>query len=224
MMRLKIGKKITIYFFILIILGTFNNQKLLGINQFEIKDVIMESPDNSNFLDIPDKISKLQKSSIFFISKNNLKKIIEENHLVENYFIFKNYPSTIKIKIFKTKFLSRLNINGEFFLVGTNGKLSRDSDNTIDLPFIFGNPSIKQILDLNNSIKNSRFDFYEFSNLFYFKSGRWDLETKDGVIIRLPAKNFSKKLEEIFDIVENKNFTNKRIIDARVPDQIIFYD
>lgn len=41
-MRLKIGKKITIYFFILIILGTFNNQKLLGINQFEIKDVIME--------------------------------------------------------------------------------------------------------------------------------------------------------------------------------------
>lgn len=79
-------------------------------------------------------------------------------------------------------------------------------------------------MDLNNSIKNSRFDLYEFSNLFYFKSGRWDLETKDGVIIRLPAKNFSKKLEEIFDIVENENFTNKRIIDARVPDQIIFYD
>ena len=224
MMRLKIGKKITIYFFILIILGTFNNQKLLGINQFEIKDVIMESPDNSNFLDIPDKISKLQKSSIFLISKNNLKKIIEENHLVENYFIFKNYPSTIKIKIFKTKFLSRLNINGEFFLVGTNGKLSRDSDNSIDLPFIFGNPSIKQILDLNNSIKNSRFDLYEFSNLFYFKSGRWDLETKDGVIIKLPNENLLKKLEEIFDIISNINFTNKKIIDARVNNQIIFYD
>ena len=167
-MRLKIGKKITIYFFILIILGTFNNQKLLELKQFEIKDVIMDTPDNSNFLDILDKISKLQKSSIFLINKNNLKKIIEENHLVENYFIFKNYPSTIKIKIFKTKFLSRLNINGEIFLVGSNGKLSRDTDNSIDLPFIFGNPSIKQILDFNNSIKNSRFNLYEFSNLFYF--------------------------------------------------------
>jgi len=223
-MRLKIGKKITIYFFILIILGTFNNQKLLELNQFEIKDVIMDTPDNSNFLDILDKISKLQKSSIFLINKNNLKKIIEENHLVENYFIFKNYPSTIKIKIFKTKFLSRLNINGEIFLLGSNGKLSRDTDNSIDLPFIFGNPSIKQILDFNNSIKNSRFNLYEFSNLFYFKSGRWDLETKDGVIIRLPVKNFSKKLEEIFDIVSKENFTNKRIIDARVSDQIILYD
>jgi len=223
-MRLKIGKKITIYFFILIILGTFNNQKLLELKQFEIKDVIMDTPDNSNFLDILDKISKLQKSSIFLINKNNLKKIIEENHLVENYFIFKNYPSTIKIKIFKTKFLSRLNINGEIFLVGSNGKLSRDTDNSIDLPFIFGNPSIKQILDFNNSIKNSRFNLYEFSNLFYFKSGRWDLETKDGVIIRLPVKNFSKKLEEIFDIVSKENFTNKRIIDARVSDQIILYD
>ena len=223
-MRLKIGKKITIYFFILIILGTFNNQKLLELKQFEIKDVIMDTPDNSNFLDILDKISKLQKSSIFLINKNNLKKIIEENHLVENYFIFKNYPSTIKIKIFKTKFLSRLNINGEIFLVGSNGKLSRDTDNSIDLPFIFGNPSIKQILDFNNSIKNSRFNLYEFSNLFYFKSGRWDLETKDGVIIRLPVKNFSKKLEEIFDIIAKESFTNKRIIDARVPDQIILYD
>jgi len=65
---------------------------------------------------------------------------------------------------------------------------------------------------------------YEFSNLFYFKSGRWDLETKDGVIIRLPVKNFSKKLEEIFDIIAKESFTNKRIIDARVPDQIILYD
>jgi len=223
-MRQKIGKKVLIYSFILVLFGTFNNQKLSGLNYFELKDIIIESSENSIFSDILDKTSDLKKSNIFLISKDNIKEIIENNSLVENYFVIKNYPSTIKIKIIKTKFLSRLNIDGKIFLVGTNGKLTKDFIHNNDLPFIFGNPTINQILDFNNTIKNSKFNFYEFSNLFYYKSGRWDLETKDGVIIKLPNENLLKKLEEIFDIISNINFTNKKIIDARVNNQIIFYD
>ena len=224
-MRQKIGKKVLFYAFILVFFGTFNNQKLPGLSLLDIKDIIIESSDNSNFSDILDKISDQKKSNIFLISKDNIKKKIEANSLVENYFVIKNYPSTLKIKIIKTKFLSRLNIEGKIFLVGTNGKLTEDLFNKTELPFIFGNPSINYILDFNNKIINSKFDINEFTNLFYHKSGRWDLETKDGVIIKLSnEKNLSKQLEEIFVIMSNKNFVNKKIIDARVNNQIIFYD
>ena len=224
-MRQKIGKKVLFYAFILVFFGTFNNQKLPGLSLLDVKDIIIESSDNSNFSDILDKISDQKKSNIFLISKDNIKKKIEANSLVENYFVIKNYPSTLKIKIIKTKFLSRLNIEGKIFLVGTNGKLTEDLFNKTELPFIFGNPSINHILDFNNKIINSKFDINEFTNLFYYKSGRWDLETKDGVIIKLSnEKNLSKQLEEIFVIMSNKNFVNKKIIDARVNNQIIFYD
>ena len=116
-MRQKIGKKVLIYSFILVLFGTFNNQKLSGLNYFELKDIIIESSENSIFSDILDKTSDLKKSNIFLISKENIKEIIENNSLVENYSVIKNYPSTIKIKIIKTKFLSRLNIDGKIFLV-----------------------------------------------------------------------------------------------------------
>ena len=223
-MRQKIGKKVLFYAFILVFFGTFNNQKLPGLSLLDVKDIIIESSDNSNFSDILDKISD-QKKSNNLISKDNIKKKIEAKSLVKNYFVIKNYPSTLKIKIIKTKFLSRLNIEGKIFLVGTNGKLTEDLFNKTELPFIFGNPSINYILDFNNKIINSKFDINEFTNLFYYKSGRWDLETKDGVIIKLSnEKNLSKQLEEIFVIMSNKNFVNKKIIDARVNNQIIFYD
>ena len=51
-MRQKIGKKVLIYSFILVLFGTFNNQKLSGLNYFELKDIIIESSENSFFSDI----------------------------------------------------------------------------------------------------------------------------------------------------------------------------
>lgn len=220
----KLGKKILIYSFVLIIFGTFNNQKFSGQNFFEIKNFVIETTENTNFLEIPDKLFSLKKLNIFLINKKKIREIIEANSLVESYFIKKKYPSEIKIKIIQTKFVSKVKINKKNFLVGTNGKLIEDLNNINDLPFIFGKPSIKQILDLNNIIQNSKFNYYEFSNLFYYKSGRWDLESRDGFIIKLPAENLSQKLEEIYDIVSNKNFAYKKIIDARVTNQIILYD
>ena len=42
------------------------------------------------------------------------------------------------------------------------------------------------------------FDFDEVKNLYFFKSGRWDIETKNGLLIKLPKKELKKSLE-IFD-------------------------
>lgn len=224
MMQQQIGKKIFIYLFLFFFLGTFNNQKLLDLNQFAIKNITIESSDNTNFDELSDKILNQQKLNIFFINLNNIKNIIENNNLVEKYYVIKNYPFSLKIKIIKTKFFSRLNIDGKIFNIGTNGKLTEGSSDGNNLPFIFGNPSIGRVIEFYTIINNSKFNFSDFKNLFYYKSGRWDIETIEGVIIKLPNNELEKKLQEIYDIISNKNFTNQKIIDARIINQLILHD
>ena len=223
-MHQQIGKKIFIYLFILLFLGTFNNQKLLGLNQFALKNIIIETSDNTNFVEVSDEILNQKKLNIFFINLNNIKNIIEKNNLVEKYYVIKNYPSTLKIKIVKTKFFSRLSIDGKTFNIGTNGKLTEEFSNNNNLPFIFGNPSIDDVIEFYTIIKTSKFNFNNLRNLFYYKSGRWDIETIDGIIIKLPNDNLAKKLQEIHTIISNKDFTNQKIIDARIINQLILYD
>ena len=223
-MHQQIGKKIFIYIFILFFLGTFNNQKLLGLNQFALKNIIIETSDNTNFVELSDEILNQKKLNIFFINLNTIKNIIENNNLVEKYYVIKNYPSTLKIKIIKTEFFSRLNIEGKTFNIGTNGKLTEEFSNSDNLPFVFGNPSIDDVIEFYTIIKTSKFNFNEFKNLFYYKSGRWDIETIDGIIIKLPKDDLAKKLQEIHIIISNKNFTNQKIIDARIISQLILYD
>jgi len=223
-MHQQIGKKIFIYLFILLFLGTFNNQKLLGLNQFALKNIIIETSDNTNFVELSDEILNQKKLNIFFINLNNIKNIIEKNNLVEKYYVIKNYPSTLKIKIVKTKFFSRLSIDGKTFNIGTNGKLTEEFSNNNNLPFIFGNPSIDDVIEFYTIVKTSKFNFNNFTNLFYYKSGRWDIETIDGIIIKLPNNNLEKKLQEIHTIISNKDFKNQKIIDARIINQLILYD
>lgn len=224
MMHQQIGKKIFIYLFILLFLGTFNNQKLLGLNQFALKNIIIETSDNTNFVELSDEILNQKKLNIFFINLNNIKNIIEKNNFVEKYYVIKNYPSTLKIKIVKTKFFSRLSIDGKTFNIGTNGKLTEEFSNNNNLPFIFGNPSIDDVIEFYTIVKTSKFNFNNFTNLFYYKSGRWDIETIDGIIIKLPNDNLEKKLQEIHTIISNKDFKNQKIIDARIINQLILYD
>lgn len=224
MMHQQIGKKIFIYLFILLFLGTFNNQKLLGLNQFTLKNIIIETSDSTNFVELSDEILNQKELNIFFINLKNIKNIIEKNNLVEKYYVIKNYPSTLKIKIVKTKFFSRLSIDGKTFNIGTNGKLTEEFSNNNNLPFIFGNPSIDDVIEFYTIVKTSKFNFNNFTNLFYYKSGRWDIETIDGIIIKLPNDNLEKKLQEIHTIISNKDFTNQKIIDARIINQLILYD
>jgi len=223
-MHQQIGKKIFIYLFILLFLGTFNNQKLLGLNQFTLKNIIIETSDSTNFVELSDEILNQKELNIFFINLKNIKNIIEKNNLVEKYYVIKNYPSTLKIKIVKTKFFSRLSIDGKTFNIGTNGKLTEEFSNNNNLPFIFGNPSIDDVIEFYTIIKTSKFNFNNLRNLFYYKSGRWDIETIDGIIIKLPNDNLAKKLQEIHTIISNKDFTNQKIIDARIINQLILYD
>ena len=106
--------------------------------------------------------------NIFHLDKEYLKKKINSINIIEQFEIFKNYPSTLKIFIVKTKILAQTKINGYDYLIGSNGKLIENKDFILEIPFIFGDLDISEFLKLKMKIDGSLFEFSEISNLYLY--------------------------------------------------------
>ena len=218
------GKKILIYFFLLLSVGSINN---IGLSNLKFKEI-----DNINVVGLNDydnvillqKIKELNLGNIFLINKKEIINLINQNTLVEKYNISKKYPSSLDINIQKTKFLARINNNGKVFLVGSNGKLSKNDFSNIELPFIFGKPDINEFLNFKKIIDHSKFSYNEIKNLYFFPSKRWDLELRNNIIIKL-SQNFTKEsLELVLEFLHDNHFKDNKIVDARIKNQIILND
>ena len=218
MQQLK-SKKILIYFFLLLIVGSinninFNSLKLQNINNIDITG-----------LDIKDKsillteIQNFDLNNIFLIAKMDLANEIESNSLVENYFVFKKYPSSLNIDIEKTQFLAKINKNGQIFFIGSNGKFIKNDSLNNQLPFIFGNPTVKEFFKIREIIDKSKISYSEIKNLYFYPSKRWDLELRDNTIIKLPIDDIDLALNLAIEFLDNN-----KLIDARIENQIILND
>ena len=218
------GKIILIYFFLFLILGSINNNLLNRIQIEKIKNVKISGLNEKEKKNLLENILNLNLGNIFIFNGNEISKIISSNSLVENYEIFKNYPHTLNIKIEKTNFLAKININGKTSLVGTNGKLSDIKFLDKDLPFIFGKPEISEFIKFINIIEKSKFSLNEIKNLYFFPSKRWDLQLKNNKILKLSKDHTSLSLDQAFELLNDSNFNNVKIIDARIKNQIILND
>jgi len=224
-MHQKKSNKIFIYLFFFVILGTLNNLKILNLDPFRITNFQISGLDKNYKREIEDDLNNLSEFNIFFTDKIFLKSVLKSNSLTETFNVFKIYPSTLNIQIKKTNFLARLNISGDIYLIGSNGKITKDYllSNSEKLPFVFGNPNIEQFLKIFSIIGLSNFRYDDIKNLFFYKSGRVDLEMKNDILIKLPLDNLEVSLRNISQLMTNDQLLNK-IIDARVSNQIILYD
>ncbi|MDC3059071.1 FtsQ-type POTRA domain-containing protein [Candidatus Pelagibacter sp.] len=159
--------------------------------------------------------------NIFQLDKEYLEKKINSINIIEEFEIFKNYPSTLKIVIEKTKIIAQTKKNGIDYLIGSNGKLIENKDFISEVPFIFGDLDISEFLNLKKKIDSSLFEFSEISNLYLYKSNRWDIETRKGNLIKLPKNNVEEILNLYIRMSNEKKINDKSIIDFRQKNQII---
>ena len=223
-MHLRKSKKILIYFSLFLLIGSINNKSLNNLELAKIKFINISGLDefeNSNLLK---QIKNQNLDNIFFINKNRLKKIFDKNTLIENYKIFKVYPYGLNIEIIKTTFLAKINIEGQIYLIGTNGKLTKKYSGSNSLPYIFGKPDINEFLELKKIIDQSQFTFNEIKKLYFFPSKRWDLEIQDNILIKLPNYNIKDSLNYVYEFLNNNKQIKFKTIDIRVKDQIILND
>ena len=218
------GKKILIYFFLFLLVGSINNTALTKIKFEKIKNIQISGLNQNQNLNLLESIQVLNLKNIFFLNGSEISKIIASNTLVESYEIFKKYPYALDIKIEKTDFLAKINNNGKIFLIGSNGKLSDVKFSNKELPFIFGKPNIDEFIEFTNTIENSKFSLSEIKNLYFFPSKRWDLELKNNIILKLSKDHARLSLDQAFEFLNDNNFKNIKVVDARVKNQIILND
>ena len=218
------GKKIFIYLFLFLLVGSINNTTINKFKFENINNILISGLNKNESINLLKDIKVLNLDNIFFLNGNEISKIINSNSLVEKYEIFKKYPNTIDIKIEKTNFLAKINSNGKTFLIGSNGKLSDIKFSDRELPFIFGRPKISEFLEFNNIIEQSRFSLNEVKNLYFFPSKRWDVEFKNNIILKLSKNHVRLSLDQAFELLNDNNFRHIKIIDARIKNQIILND
>ena len=218
------GKIIFIYLLLLIIVGSINNTALTRFEFENIKNITISGLNENENINLLKDIEDLNLNNIFFLNRNEISKKINSNTLVENYEIFKKYPHTVDIKIERTNFLAKFNMNGQISLIGSNGKLSDIKFSDKEVPFIFGKPDINEFIEFTNIVEQSKFSLNEIKNLYFFPSKRWDLELKNNIILKLSKDHTRLSLDQAFELLNDNNLNNIKVVDARIKNQIILND
>ena len=218
------SKKILIYFFLFILVGTLNQknfEKNKVITKNEIKITGLEG---KNYYQLKESLNYLKTDNLLFLNKPKLIEIINSNSLVHNFSVFIKYPSTIDIKISKSKFLATIKKNEEYFLLGSNGKFTKTYEIQSSLPIIFGDFEVKEFFELKKILDDNNFEYKKIKRLLSYKTGRWDIETHNGLIIKLPKDRLENSVSLVLKVLEI-NKTNKiKLIDLRQNNQVIIND
>ncbi len=213
--------KIIIYLLLLFALSTTSGKFIENQNSYStrINHINIRGLSSTDYSKIYNELNDLLYKNIFFVREEEVKKVLNKYNIIEDYNVKKFYPSTINIDIKPTKFVAKLSISNQ--LIGANGKLIENKENSEILPYIFGEFSSKNFLLFKKNIDKSKFSFTDFKNLYFFPSNRWDILTIDNILIKLPQDNFLDSLNLAYKVISSNEFKNKYLIDLRVKNHLI---
>ncbi len=224
-----INKK-KIYFYLLILLllsSTFNFKIISSFNKLNLIKHINIVGLNEKEKKILEKNLKIfLNQNIFLISKDEIEMILKNNSFIDTYEIVKVYPEDLVINVTKTQFVGKTILDGEKFYIGKNGKLTKISlvKKEYYLPQVFGSFKVNEFLKLQETLNTNGFNLEEIKKYYYFKSKRWDIESNDEVVLRLPSQNIEKSLINYNALLNSNKIIKSKLIDLRIKNKIIFTD
>ena len=204
-----------------LILSTVTSQQKILISNFNIKEIEIE---NNFFLketDLKKQLIPVYGKNLLFLNNGNIKKILLKNSFIESFYIQKKYPNTLNIKIYEKKPIAILIDKKKKFYLSDKIDLIKFENikNFQNLPYVLGNK--KEFKILYKNLKIAKFPTKLIKNYTLYESKRWDLQTIDKKVIKLPIKNYIESLKNFMMIINNKNFTKYSIFDYRIKDQLI---
>jgi len=211
-------------FLTLFFLSSINSQLFIEKKQslYNLKSIEVIGLDKNLNIEIEQNLNFLINTNIFFINKQILNNQISKYNFIENYSIFKFYPSKIILKLKHTDLLARTIKNNEIFLIGSNSKFInvKKFNNFHYLPIVFGKFTAEEFILFKKILNRSDLNYKDIKEIFFYPSGRVDIKTIDNFIIKFPTKNIEEAMNIANKIIKNEKFNNN-MIDLRVPNQII---
>jgi cell division septal protein FtsQ len=225
-MHLSINKKkIYFYLFTFVFINTLFNinqiSKFSNIFKLEYININGLNVDEENLL--RNDLELFKNQNIFLIKNNHIYSILDDFKQIESFKIKKIFPSKLNIDVKKTTYIGKTMKNGKVYFIGNNKKFIEQKKINIqpNVPFVFGNFSIEEFLILQNNLKDNNFNLDEFKSYYYYKNGRWDLNKKDNITIKLPFTNDEQSLKQYKILEDEGKIYKNSIVDLRVPKKII---
>ena len=224
-MHLKKDKKLILFFYVLIILflTTISNYNFYNKKIFTIKHIDINGLSEKKNLSIKNEIQNIIGKNIILVKKNNFNKIMYRND-IRDITIKKIYPNKLVINFIPAKPICEILFEDYKIFLGDNGK--KLEPETIDrkLPIVYGSKNIKNIFKVINLLMSSNLDYYKINKIIFFKSGRFDINLDNEILIKYPI-NYSKEIINYSnDLFNNEKFANSKIIDLRLNNKIIKYE
>ncbi len=228
MMHRSIDRKLRLFFYLILffLLSTqiAKNKNIKSKISNKLNSIEVIGLSEKNNIKVYENLKYLLSKNIFFINKKELENILRKNNLIHYFYVKKIYPNLIQVKIKQTDLLAITNQKNKKFYIGSNGKLipiNQIRDFSNKLPFVYSKSNYIDFVKLKKIIDKSKFKFEEIESFYYFPSNRWDIKTKDGFLIKLPEENIAKSLKFAELIIISKKFKDKKVIDLRIPKNII---
>ena len=215
------SKRILLYIFIFLLIGTINNKDFKNLQFPKIDQINVTGLSNEKNIKISESLEPLKIYNLFFLDRFKIDTVVGSNNFIEEITVFKKYPSSLNIKLKETNLLAYINKDGKNLYLGSNGKLIESVNKVEEAPYIFGDFKIKDFFKLKDIIDRSNFKYDEIKNLFFFPSNRWDIETHSGIVIKLSSSRLEENLKLSLQILEDMSQKKIKIIDLRQKNQVI---
>lgn len=207
---------IVLFFFLTTIIS---KQKLL-ISKFKIEEIRIENNSFVKETEIQKLLKPIYNESLLFLNNKEIEKAVMQNSFIDSFNVKKKYPNTLIIKIFEKKPIGILFNKKKKYFLSEKIELIEfiNLPDYQNLPYIFGNEDEFKSLYLNLIKIDFPIDIIKKYSLF--ETGRWDLETLDNNIIKLPPKYYLKSLKNYLSVRKEESFKKFKIFDYRVNDQL----
>ncbi len=214
-------KQLVIAFILFTLLTTITFKEKIIISQLNIKEIIVENNSLVKKKDVKKLLISIYNKNIIFLDNKEIEKALTQNSFIETFDVKKIYPQTLKIRIFEKKPIAiLLNKKKKFYLSDKIELIEFENIKKYqDLPYVFGNRDDFKIF--YNDLKKINFPFDLISKYTLYESQRWDLETKDKIVIKLHSKNYLKNIKNYLDSRNKQNFKKYKIFDYRINNQLI---
>ena len=214
-------KRTIIAVILLILLTTITSQRKIVISKFNLTTIEIKNNSLLKKEDIKKLLLPIYDKNLIFLKSEEIERALMQNSFVESFIIKKIYPNTLKIEIFEKKPIAILLNNKNKFYISEKIDLIEFTNlkNYQNLPYVFGNKEeFKIFYDDLNTIN---FPTDKIKKYTLYETNRWDIETTDKQIIKLPNKNYIKSLQSYLNLKNKSEFKKYDVFDFRIKNQLI---
>ena len=214
-------RRILIAALLLTLLTTISSQIIINFSKFNLEEINIENNTLVEESDLKSLLNPFYNKNLISINNNEIGKVLLKNSFIESFIIKKKYPNTLNVVIFEKKPIAILLNKKKKFFISEKIELIeyRKISKFENLPYLLGNKD-----DFKNfyyDLKKIKFPLDKIKKYTFYESKRWDLETKNNVIVKLPSKNYLKSLKNYLELSNKNNFQKYKIFDYRIDNQLI---